>query len=260
MTNGNWIQNNLPTVLTGVSVVTGALTVGYSVWAGFKIHEKITELPSDCDTMDKIKVAAPYLVPVAVGFTVASACAIGANKENGKRLAAAGVTIAALSADKKDLMDKTKEFLGKDENGKVDQEKGEEEFKKIQGAVDEERAKKMAAATGMASAHQLTTVHDLTTGYVWKTTLKDLYGAISDFNNVNQIEHQPISYFYEQSYTSGMVYPDLESIYDDIYVDEYFNPEIDYEPGPDMQPILTIKWDSQRAKAIPMNKCGGYVY
>jgi hypothetical protein len=91
------IEENLPTILTATGVVTGLGTIGYSVYAGYKIKEIV-----DDETLDKKQKRKKIIItsiPTVGGAVVSTACNVLAGKENANRYAALGAMYAASKLD-----------------------------------------------------------------------------------------------------------------------------------------------------------------
>lgn len=248
------IDENLPTILTGVSVCGIVFTGVYGVWAGMKIKKILSEMDPDTDILDKIKAIFPYVLPVFGGMALAVTCAILSNHENGKRYAAMASMYAAGKLDKEDLKKKMEEILSRREDGTVDKELGKERMKKAMGEINQERAKKTAVELGMASADQSIAFHDLENGNTGRTTLANFYRAVGEFND-------NLGYCDDDGYLTMEDFllelnKDEEGNSDILCVDIHnhqafgpgvdtksFNPQLDYEMGPNMQPVLTISYD-----------------
>lgn len=248
------IDENLPTILTAVSVCGVIFTGIYGVWAGMKVKKVLDNLPADADVVDKVKAILPYLIPVFAGMALSVACAIVANHENGKRYAALASVYAAGKIDVEDLKAKCQEIMSIREDGTKDPELGKEKMKTVHKEINEERAKKAAVELGMASSDQSIQYHDLENGSIGRTTLANFYRAVGEFND-------QLSYLDENGY---MTMEDFllelnrdEEGNSDVQVvnihnnqafgpgvdTKSFNPQLDYEMGSNMQPVLTISYD-----------------
>lgn len=248
------IDENLPTVLTGVSVCGVIFTGIWGVWAGMQVKKILDNMPDDADAVDKVKAILPYLIPVFAGIALSVACAIVANHENGKRYAALASAYAAGKVDMEDLKAKCKDIMSLRDDGTKDPELGKEKMKTVRKEINEERAKKAAVELGMASSDQSIQYHDLENGSIGRTTLANFYRAVGEFND-------QLSYLDENGY---MTMEDFllelnrdEEGNSDVQVvnihnnqafgpgvdTKSFNPQLDYEMGSNMQPVLTISYD-----------------
>lgn len=252
----NSMKQNMPVICTVGSIIMQIGTAGLAFYEGYKFKSEWDALPDNATTKVKALKIIRRVTPVLASCT--SGCVLTYGIYSSGQAQIAGLAAAYASAklenqDLKEFKEKAKEALG------------EENTKKVEDEIKEEKISKTAMGMGLANPDDLIQMHDLTTGYTMKTTLRDLFDAITDYNEVVEIENQPISYFYERARTAGVIYADPEPIYDDTYViDGKFNPKLDYEPGPNMLPVLTIEWDKQRANYPNehgmRSRCGGYVY
>ena len=218
------LEKNLPAILTGGSVVTELCTVGYSVWAGWKIKE-ITE-NEKLDTKTKVKKIALVSAPVAVGTAVSSGCAIAAHKENTKRYAALAVTATA---------------------GVASLAKNDEAKDKVLDVVDRDhkihRTKKDEKSNITANSNEVIEIYDEVTGYKFKTTLSDLWFTVNRFNDevcayINTGETVSIDKFYDTL---------LGESYDAVPAHELikFGNKISYMDRDEAPVVLSIQLDSR---------------
>lgn len=234
------VDKNLPTILTGASVVTGLATVGYAVWAGFKIKEDLNTIP-DADTLEKIKKIAPRLIPILIGASAASGFAIASNHESGKRIAAATGLVAATKLDMVKLQDKTKEILG------------EEKAKEVEDELKKDPKTSNSFGNYIASKDKWLTFKDANTGYFWDSTLRDMEFTRRNFNKslIQQSDNdnytQSIAEFYDrllgEKYDEVPIHTSV--LFGAKFKDEGANRlDFDYEyvVGPDMQPICVVSY------------------
>ena len=228
------VDKNLPTILTGISVVSGIVTAGYALYAGFKMKEDLMDIPEDAKTIDKVKKVAPRMIPVVIGMTATAGCAIAANHENGKRYAAVATALAATKIDAAKLQHKAEELLGV--------EKSEELKEKLKNSDDT----KKAYAQLMANADKRMVFHDLESGYFFRTTLNEFLFAQKRFNDKIDVNNDgSIADFYGlllgDDFVEASAYNDI--IFGKNMSQQHFNPTIDVELGPEMQPFYTISYN-----------------
>ena len=227
------LDRNLPTILTGISVVTGIASTAYAVYAGYKTAKEMEEIPEDATTVEKIKKIAPKFIPVAAGVIVSSGCAIAANHENGKRYAALAATLAATRIDTAKVQAKAEEILGKEKAEEVKQE------------ISKDKDARDAYARLIADADKRMAFHDLETGYVFRSTLNDFLFAQRTLNDrIESMNEGSISDLY--SSMLGDEYVEA-SIHNDVVFGrnlevKYFNPSLDVELGPDLQPVYSLSY------------------
>lgn len=229
---------NLPTILTGTTVVVGLGTVGYSTWAGWKIKE-ITE-DETIDNKTKVKRIAILSTPIVIGATAASGCAIAAQKENSKRFAALAAGAAgAITLTSDETKEKALELI--DKNHKIHRAK-----------------KKETKANISVNSDEVIEIRDMVTGYKFKTTLSDLWFTANHFNEdmasglLGTGETRSIAEFYRS--LLGDEYDNIpshelikfgsdiswEGVYDKNVI---LSIQLDSELGPDLKPIYTMDYD-----------------
>lgn len=228
------VDKNLPTILTGVSVVSGLITAGYALYAGFKMKEDLMDMTEDATTIDKVKMVAPRVIPVAIGMSATAGCAIAANHENGKRYAAVATALAATRVDAAKLQHKAEEILGV--------EKADEIKEKLKDDADTQKV----YAKMMANADTRVLFRDYETGYVFRTTLKEFLMAQKSLNKqIESSREASISDFYHillgDDYVEANVYNDV--VFGKNTDAPFFNPDLDYEVGPDMQPVCVFSYN-----------------
>lgn len=235
------IDKNLPTILTGVSVVSGIATAVYSVYAGFQIKKAWDKLPEDATTLDKVKAAAPWVIGTATGITVSAGTAIAANHESGKRLAAAGLVVASTKLDMQKLQDKTKEILGEEKAKEV-----EEELKKDPKTAN-------AYGNYISNKDKRMTFRDTNTGYFFRSSMRDIEYTKRKFNNELSLHKddegytQSMAEFYDR--LLGDDYDEIPVHTNVLFGEKFKDPkammldiEYEYEVGPDMEPICAINY------------------
>lgn len=219
------VDKNLPTLLTGLGITTGGATVGYSVYAGWKLRDEFEE--KDVETKERVKRVAKITAPIGVGVIVSSALVIAANKEYASRCAAIG---AACAVSNPEVRDKIAETVG------IDRKKMNK--------------KNMEDVVARAKANHTETneivMHDLVTGMIFKTTLVDFWMTVNQFNLqcASQFGYQPISKFYTMLFEMD----DYDGRIDDherkcFSPDLQLDPEIDIELDSNFEPRYTIEYD-----------------
>ena len=260
------IDENLPTILTAVSVCGVIFTGIYGVWAGMKVKKVLDNLPADADAVDKVKAILPYLIPVFAGMALSVACAIVANHENGKRYAALASVYAAGKVDMEDLKAKCQEIMSIREDGTKDPELGKDKMKQVRSEINEDRAKKSAVELGMASADQTMQFHDLENGNTFRSTLANFYRAVGEYNDdlayCDDYEYKTMEDFLlklneDSDGNSDIAYVDIHShqAFGPGVDVKSFNPQLDYEMGPNMQPVVTISYDYETVSGKQNNRC-----
>ena len=229
---------NLPAILTGGTIVVGLTTVAYSTWAGWKIKE-VTE-DETIDNKTKVKKIVVLSLPIALGAGTATGCAIAAQKENTKRLAAlaVGATGAATLANE-DTKEKVLEMV--DKNHKL------------------HKAKKSGEKANISvNSDKVIEVHDLVTGYRFKTNLNQLWFATRQFNDsiadglLDSPETKSIAEFYKillgDEYDNipshELVRFGTDSNWEGVYdKNVLLSIELGSELGNNLEPYYTIDYD-----------------
>lgn len=225
------VDENLPAILTFASAILAVGTTGYSIWAGAKIKEVLDD--PDLDQKTKIRKIVLLLLPAIGGAAGAVTCTVSAHKEHTSRYVGLAGLYAATKLDKEKLEDKAKEIIGVE---KVEEIKAEI-------VKDDVREKCASLGPSLDLDHEIT-IHDLVTGYVFKTTLVDFFRVASEFNNMLGYERMDIGSFYEML---------LGHEYTEAKAHEYFtfglgsevagfNPTLDIELSSDMYPVYTIEY------------------
>ena len=234
------VDKNLPTILTAISSIAGLATAGYSIYAGYMLNKDLEELSEDATFKDKALTVAKRTWPIVVGEAVSVGCNWTANREYGKRYAAIALGAAATQLDTAKIQEKAEEIIGKEKTEEV-----KEELKK-----DPKTAK--AYNNAMTSMDQRTVWRDLETGYIFRTSLRDFDYAKRRFNKELMEDEShclAISDFYQRllgdDYDEASVHNDVK--FGAQYANQEpmaatFNPDIDIELGPDMQPVYVISY------------------
>lgn len=253
---GKALKEHLPGIFTGVSMVFTGITVGLGIYEGMKLKEEISALPDDAETATKIKTVARRVTPVVATGSVAAGCAFAAHKESSARILAAAGTVAALKADKEDLL----LFKEKAEN--------------VLGVKDAEKVKKEVAKTktenvaSMISARPFDeyTFHDKETGFIFKARLMDVVEAQNWFNEQAETQDMAMSQFYEKILGTERYEAMHSKIYDDYGVGpdlEVKSLRISYEgeTGSDMSLGYALTYDNVNLMTgTRIQTVGGYVY
>lgn len=221
------INQNLPGIFTAGSIVTQVLTAGLAFYEGMKFKEDFDKLPEDATTKTKVLTVARRIAPVVLGVTAGCGCSYAAYAESTRRIAALSAVVAAARADRdtlKEFKDKAKQMIGEEKINEVDEALLKEDLKMYDfvGGDADEKIK----------------VHDLETGAILHSTLRDIHRAIRVFNDENDQEAVPISMFYQEADNDYKVVP----VHEDIYAFDGFYPNINYEKGPNMEPVMTLDW------------------
>ena len=223
------VDEHLPGILVVGGVVIGVATVAYSVYAGFKIKEVVSD--EDLDTKEKAKKIAIISAPAVLGTVASSTCEVCAHKEQTKRYAALGTLIAASRAES---------LVGSDKVEKVKEV--------VTGKKDKGTPEKAPYPEGVKPGDVIR-IHDNETGYEFNTTLSRFMGAVSEFNSSDLNRAQPsIADFYEL--LLGEENYEHCSAHDHIIFGVRFNDEIvtfapEFNGGltDDMRLIYTISYD-----------------
>lgn len=252
------LNQNLPAILTGTSIVTGIATSILAVYEGMKLNEELTALPDDATNVDKAKVIARRTIPVAVGAAISVGTCYAAHHESTKRYVALAGTLAIANAEKKDLLnfkEKAEEVLGKEKSEEIEKE------------VKEEKRERTTAMMAGMSPNRTITIHDLETGYVFDTCLRDWYDAIETFNRDLDCSQKLVEDFFIELLDKGHGVYDLPKCYGDWIVgydttSPSFIPELGIECGPNMEPIYTIEYgrctDNPCEPGRPIQTVGGF--
>lgn len=228
------IDDNLPTVLTVTGIIVGVTTVGYSVYAGWKIKEVVED--EKLEKKDKIKKTVIVSAPVVIGTVASTACIVGAHKEHAKRYLALSGLYAASRLDAEKLKEKAVEIIGED---KVDEIKKEVRKDNIKNDV------RTSSENLNVQVGDEIIIHDLITGYVFKTTLNDFWTEVREINDIAENETVAMATFFEQ--LLGKEKYQHASTYDDIGFGAgqevgSFRPRLDSELTSDMRNIYTIEY------------------
>lgn len=169
-------DEHLPGLLVIGGIIVGLTTVGYSVYAGYKIKEVNDD--DSLDTKEKAKKIALIAAPAAIGAAISTTCEVCAHKEHTKRYAALGAVVAASKAT--NLVDR-------------------KEVKKVKELVTGKKEVKTVLPEG-ADPSKMVTIMDLETGFEFSTTLFDFMNAVTAFNSedVKGDAHPTIADFYQK--------------------------------------------------------------
>lgn len=223
------VDEHLPGILVVGGVVIGVATVAYSVYAGWKIKDVVSD--EKLETKEKAKKIAIISAPAVLGTVASSACEVCAHKEQTKRYAALGTLIAASRAESlvgSDKVEKVKEVV----TGKKSKEKPEK------------------ALYPNVEPTKTITIRDSETGFTFNTTMRDFMAAVNEFNTtqVNSINLPTIADFYEL--LLGEDHYDRCSVHEHIAFGIRFNdqmmpflPEFDGGLDDDMNLIYRISYD-----------------
>ena len=219
------IDENLPTILTVAGTITGLGTIGYSVYAGYKIKETV-----DDDKLDKKQKRKKIILtsaPVVGGAVVATACNVIAGKENARRYAALGALYAATKLDGDIFKQEAAKIIGKD---KVEE-------------IEKDISKKNPIPSGPKNrrAHFI----DQVTGYQFDTTLQAYLDAVSKFNQMAAVEELSIASLYEELLGDDYTYVDMHD-HVRFGIDTstpYLSPEFDGTLDDNMVPCFSITYD-----------------
>lgn len=159
------VDENLPTILKGVGCATGITTIGYSVYAGWKLRDVLED--EDTDGTTKFKKGLLTIAPVIVGTATSAALIVASDREYAKRYAALGALAVANKADVKELGNEALDKLGLSDK-KKDKKKEEKKPKQQK--------------TPYANGDFTVEIHDLVTDYVFRTTLNDFWYTVGVFN------------------------------------------------------------------------------
>lgn len=219
------IEDNLPTILTATGVVTGLGTIGYSVYAGYKIKEIVDD--EKLDKKQKRKKIIITSIPTVGGAVVSTACNILAGKENANRYAALGAMYAASKLDGDIFKQEATKIIGKD---KVEE-------------IEKNISKKNPIPSGPKNrrAHFI----DQVTGYEFDTTLQAYLDAVKKFNQMATIEELPISSLYEELLGDDYTYVEMHD-HVRFGIDTsspYLSPEFDGALDDNMVPCFSVTYD-----------------
>lgn len=222
-------DEHLPGILVVGGVVIGVATVAYSVYAGFKIKEIVSD--EELETKEKAKKIAIVSAPAVLGTIASSACEVCAHKEQTKRYAALGTLIAASRAES---------LVGSDKVEKVKEV--------VTGKKSEEKSKKVLYPN--VEPAKIITIRDCETGFTFQTTMRDFMEKVNEFNTtyINSSHLPTIADFYEM--LLGELNYDRCSIHEHIafgirYNDQImpFVPEFDSGMDENMNLIYRINYD-----------------
>lgn len=183
---GKVVNKNLPGILTTISIASAGVTTVFAVKAGIDIQKELEKLPEGTDTMDKVKVALPHLIPVAIGLTATIGTSYAAHHEHTKRYMALASTLAITQKDNAYLKKFKEEAEKKLGIKKVEETKNE---------VAKLEANKVSS-TFNAPTDAYVWFHDLETGHVFRSTFLKLQRARDDYNEMCRIATRPISEFF----------------------------------------------------------------
>lgn len=228
------IDDNLPTVLTGTGVVIGVTTVVYSIFAGWKIKEVVED--EKLEKKDKIKKTVVISAPVLIGTVASTACVVGAHKEHAKRYLALSGLYAASRLDAEKLKEKAVEIIGEDKVNEIKKEVMKDNIKSDVRSSSENLNVQVGDEI---------IIHDLVTGYVFKTTLNKFWTMVHEINDLAETESVPMATFYER--LLGKEEYRHAASYDDIGFGNgedvgSFRPRLDSELTSDMKNIYTIEY------------------
>ena len=219
------VDKNLPAMLTALGLTTGGATVGYSIYAGWKLRDEFSE--KDVEPKERAKRVAKITAPVIGGAVLSGALVIMANKEYGSRCAALA---AACAAGNPDVREKIAETVGIDRK-KMDKKDAEDV---------------MAKAKMNHTENNEVVMHDLETGMIFKTNLVDFWAAVNQFNVTysSQFGYQPISKFYSILFETNEYEGKIDAHERKCFgPDMQLDPVIDVELGPNWEPRYTIQYD-----------------
>lgn len=231
------IDENLPTILTGVGVISGLVTIGFAVYAGWKIHETVED--ESKDTKQKAKSIVKVSIPVAAGAAVATTCTIAANKQSLARIAAASSVIAVSKIDKEETKKKIEDITGV----------------KI-GNDDKREQKSETVATPPNVSNLKVRMKDGMTGLRFEASMNDFWKAVASFNAEIGEDESNMLEFYEK--IIGDKYGiDYMPIYENMKFGGYgYNPPT-FQPrftrceiDGDMQPVYVFVYDYSDVKYV----------
>ena len=232
------IDRNLPTILTGVGVISGIATIGFAVYAGWKIHETVED--ESKDTKQKAKNIAKVSIPVAAGAAVATTCTIAANKQNLARLAAASSVIAVSKIDKEETKKKIEDMTG------------------IKFTKDEDKKdqKTEVIATPPNVSNLKVRMKDGMTGLRFEASMNDFWKAVALFNAEMGEDTSNMLSFYEKIIGDERGI-DYMPVYENMKFGGYENNPPTFQPrfthceiDGDMQPVYVFVYDYSDVKYV----------
>lgn len=127
-----FIKRNAPTILTVVGgagvVTTTVLAIKATPKALLLLEEAKKEKDEDLTKLEKIKVAAPVYIPMAISGVATLACIFGANMLNKRHQAALISAYALLDNSYKEYKNKVEELYGEDANDRVKEEIAKDKY------------------------------------------------------------------------------------------------------------------------------------
>lgn len=185
------VKDNLPTIFTGASIVTGVSTIGYSVFAGWKIKETVDN--KDLDKKEKTKKIVKISLPTIGGTAATVFFNIAAHKEHMHKYAGALALYGATKVDSDKFKEEMKKIVGK--------EKVEEVERDIQG--------KREVLEPNIPTNSKITIRDDVTGYSFQTTMIEFWEAVNKVNEYAQSDEVSIAQFYEELLGKEYTYADI---------------------------------------------------
>lgn len=239
------VHKNLPGIFTAGSIITGFATAALAVYEGWKLCE---DWNPDAGTKDKVYLIARRLVPVLLGASASAGFCYAAHHESTKRIAALSAAVAAVKLDNEELKNfknKAKEVLG------------EEKTKEVKSLIAEDKATEVAKKINRpnVSLDEEITVHDLETGYVFKTTLRSFSNAVNECNDNAETDVVSMADFY-MTLEEGLANDRSGNLYSTVGFGRgcevrSFRPEWDAEIGPDLKAVYTISYPYANLESGP---------
>jgi hypothetical protein len=172
------VEDNLPAILTGVGVATGITTIGYSIFAGWKIKEAVDD--KELDKKQKRTKVIKLAVPVIGGAAISATCHIVAHKKSASKLAGAMALYGATKIDSDKFKEEAKKLIGEDRVKDI-----------------EEDICKRKVVEPLVPSNGKITIRDDVIGYTYETTLIDFWESVNKFNEEVQSDTLSIASFYE---------------------------------------------------------------
>lgn len=217
------INENLPAILTGCGIATGVATVGYSIYAGWKLNDIVKD--EKLSKKEKAKKVVKTATPAILGTAVTITCHVAAHEELASRYLAVAAVAGASKLDNNAIKDEVKNFIcdKKDDNKK------------------EEKSDKVV----MPPQNEEIDIHDCITGHHFKTNLMKFYSKVNEWNNIGEAESWSMNQFYED--LEGERFTNYAEMYDNVIFGvntntTSFRPEFGVELGMNNKPVYTITY------------------
>lgn len=184
------VKDNLPTIFTGASIVAGVSTIGYSVFAGWKIKETVDN--KELDKKEKTKKIVKVSIPTVAGTVITVVCNVASHKEHMRKYAGAMALYGLTKVDSEEFKEEMRKIVGKE---------------KVEEVERDIRSQKIVEPNVPANCN--VRIRDDVTGYSFETTMNDFWNAVNTINEYAQSDETSIAQFYEELLGKSYEFADI---------------------------------------------------